>query len=484
MRASWEDLDIDFHIINMKKSERRRSRMEQRLSERGIRHRFVDAIDGDDAPIVQASFTCNSGSKQRIYDPERKENPIRNSELACTLSHMLAIRDAHAMGLRRVIMCEDDIEIGDVEAGEIGAILAAIPADAAYVQLCVLGPEVVHGLAQYYIEAGQSFAQKVIDPPTAFVDKALAHLGCYSTGAYIITAAGMQNACERFFDGSRVIFPCNEDEVRSNIRLIADRFVYQAAASERYPGYVCCVPTFLMEGEDSTLHPQYVEEHRECRSAAELWRKRIMAEHSFSSPWYATTYHERAKIMHPINKGSWESAMVAGQSQDEGASGLACREVNGQRIAELALALESAKTDNEALRAECSILQSALAQTISERDTVAATSKRWFEAVIAVTTDHNPVPRALRKQLSWWRECVNHLIPGYSRPSPITLATCARDAGKWELAVRYYRDALDVEPRNPDVWMQCGHALKNAEKSSEAEIAYQISRELTSRGPT
>ena len=52
-------LHIIFLIINMRKSEDRHSRMELRLSERGIKHRFIDAIDGDDAATVQAAFTCS-----------------------------------------------------------------------------------------------------------------------------------------------------------------------------------------------------------------------------------------------------------------------------------------------------------------------------------------------------------------------------------------------------------------------------------------
>jgi GR25 family glycosyltransferase involved in LPS biosynthesis len=282
MSSSWEDLDIDFHVVNMKKSQRRRSRMELHLSERRMKHRFVDAIDGDNVTTIQAAFTCNPGSTPRIYTP--RESPIRNSELACTLSHMLAIRGAHSMGLRQVVICEDDIEIGDVEAGEIDTILAAMPPDAAYVQLCVTGDVTIHGLAQYYIEMGKLFAQKANDSPTRFVEKAISHLSCHCAAAYIITVAGMENICERFFDGSRVIFPCHEEEIKSNVGLVADRFVYQAAASECYPGYTCCAPTFLLEAAESLIHPNHLEGHREARSAAELCRKRIMTEYSTRIP--------------------------------------------------------------------------------------------------------------------------------------------------------------------------------------------------------
>jgi FkbM family methyltransferase len=134
----------------------------------------------------------------------------------------------------------------------------------------------------------------------------------------------------------------------------------------------------------------------------------------------------------------------------------------------------SVQTDNEKLRTECSNLQSIVAQTISERDAIAAASARWFTAVIA--PDHNPLALASRRHHSWWRKLMRRF--NHARPSAVALANRACADGKWELAVRYYRDALDVEPNNPDIWEQCGHALKKAGKPSEAEVAYQRMREL------
>ena len=63
----------------------------------------------------------------------------------------------------------------------------------------------------------------------------------------------------------------------------------------------------------------------------------------------------------------------------------------------------------------------------------------------------------------------------------MVLAKHARDAEKWELAVRYYRDALDFDPDDPEIWAQCGLALEKAGKTQEAELAYQKSRELITR---
>jgi hypothetical protein len=252
--------------------------------EQRIRYRFIDAIDGDDLAAVRAAFVYDLGLVPKIDAPRTR--PLSNRELACTLSHMLAIRRAHDMGLRQVMICEDDIEIGDVDAGEIVSIRAAMPTDAAYLQLCILGAATVRGLAEYYMETGQLFAKKRNDDPTRFSETLLTNLRCHSVAAYIVTTAGMRNSCDRFFDGSRVLFPGHEDEINSNVGLIADRFVYQAAADERHPGYACCAPTFLEEGVDSLLHPDHLEQHREARRTAEFYRTLIKNKCSTKPTWH------------------------------------------------------------------------------------------------------------------------------------------------------------------------------------------------------
>jgi glycosyltransferase involved in cell wall biosynthesis len=59
------------------------------------------------------------------------------------------------------------------------------------------------------------------------------------------------------------------------------------------------------------------------------------------------------------------------------------------------------------------------------------------------------------------------------KPSLITLADRARDAGDWEAAARLYRKALARNPRNPPIWVQYGHALKESGRLGEAEAAYR-----------
>src|SRR6202011_5355663 len=64
-------------------------------------------------------------------------------------------------------------------------------------------------------------------------------------------------------------------------------------------------------------------------------------------------------------------------------------------------------------------------------------------------------------------------------PSAVALADQARDRGQWEVAAELYRKALNRNPRNPPIWVQYGHALKESgerrdpDKLAQAESAYR-----------
>jgi GT2 family glycosyltransferase len=61
----------------------------------------------------------------------------------------------------------------------------------------------------------------------------------------------------------------------------------------------------------------------------------------------------------------------------------------------------------------------------------------------------------------------------------VALADSARDARQWGAAAQLYREALDRNPRNPSIWVQYGHALKESgalrdpDKLAQAEVAYR-----------
>jgi Flp pilus assembly protein TadD len=62
----------------------------------------------------------------------------------------------------------------------------------------------------------------------------------------------------------------------------------------------------------------------------------------------------------------------------------------------------------------------------------------------------------------------------------LQLGDDARDAGKWGLAARHYREALRTLPNASAVWVQYGHAVKESGCLAEAEQAYRQSLKLNS----
>jgi len=69
--------------------------------------------------------------------------------------------------------------------------------------------------------------------------------------------------------------------------------------------------------------------------------------------------------------------------------------------------------------------------------------------------------------------------PRRGQPSWIEQADAARDAAQWVLAARCYRAVLERQPDNAEIWVQYGHALKEAgnlkdpARLAEAEAAYR-----------
>ena len=70
--------------------------------------------------------------------------------------------------------------------------------------------------------------------------------------------------------------------------------------------------------------------------------------------------------------------------------------------------------------------------------------------------------------------------------SPIFLmrrADRARDAKDWPEAARLYAEAAAVAPARDDIWVQHGHALKEAGQRAEAENAYRRALAINAQSP-
>jgi tetratricopeptide (TPR) repeat protein len=58
-------------------------------------------------------------------------------------------------------------------------------------------------------------------------------------------------------------------------------------------------------------------------------------------------------------------------------------------------------------------------------------------------------------------------------PTIISRADRAQQARQWQLAAGLYRIALERNARNPPIWVQYGHSLKESGNPAEAEVAYR-----------
>jgi cytochrome c-type biogenesis protein CcmH/NrfG len=61
-----------------------------------------------------------------------------------------------------------------------------------------------------------------------------------------------------------------------------------------------------------------------------------------------------------------------------------------------------------------------------------------------------------------------------AKPTVITLADGARDSEQWQRAASNCRTALRRNPKNPPIWVQYGHVLKESGHLVDAEKAYRM----------
>ena len=63
----------------------------------------------------------------------------------------------------------------------------------------------------------------------------------------------------------------------------------------------------------------------------------------------------------------------------------------------------------------------------------------------------------------------------------LTQANQARDRKDWEMAIKSYRQYLDLRPKSFGIWVQLGHALKESGQLVPALAAYNSALSLDAR---
>lgn len=90
--------DIPIFWINLQRSNERRIKMENNFKKYNLQATRVDAIDGDNINLKEYKENFNINEKMNKY------------EVACTLSHLKAIKTSYDQGLEYALILEDDVE--------------------------------------------------------------------------------------------------------------------------------------------------------------------------------------------------------------------------------------------------------------------------------------------------------------------------------------------------------------------------------------
>jgi tetratricopeptide (TPR) repeat protein len=212
--------------------------------------------------------------------------------------------------------------------------------------------------------------------------------------------------------------------------------------------------------------PENSDDERECSSISILALRVKLA--------------EREAALLEGQRRADQLAAALDKTQSELAAARARVENAEETIAAVSEIAEAAQATIDKLRAEIAGAEAEASEAHRHRHGLAAERSRGL-------SQHAPLKARPRGHLG--RKLISLLplpfglrTPRLSlkrgRPSPITLADRARDAGQWELAGRYYRKALNRNPRNSPIWVQYGHTLKERGHMSDAEGAYRKAIEI------
>jgi cytochrome c-type biogenesis protein CcmH/NrfG len=153
-----------------------------------------------------------------------------------------------------------------------------------------------------------------------------------------------------------------------------------------------------------------------------------------------------------------------------------------ERLAsELSRSDAARKAADAAQKSLLAALRADFARLCADRDRVAAQNERWFNAAVQWPSKDVPIS-PLSSRARWSHRLFSLLRAGSAdcwdsrsrrKESSRTRANRARDARQWELAARFFADELDRDPSTAAIWVQLGHALKEAGRIPEAEAAYR-----------
>lgn len=178
---STEKCNIEYPIfyINMDKNTERRKHMDEQLENISTKFHRIKGFNG--YKIRNKSEGEIEGIKFKNYYPK-----LSKSEIGCTISHILAIKEAYKNRVEIAMICEDDIMFETcILAPNLTDIVKNAPNDWELMQLCVFG-DMDGSLAKTYKNIPEL-------PNVSYVKRNIPHVEFWSSGCYLINRKGMEN---------------------------------------------------------------------------------------------------------------------------------------------------------------------------------------------------------------------------------------------------------------------------------------------------
>ena len=208
--------------INLDRSKERRSYMESQFTKYNIDHVRINAIDGKKLDSYNFNLSNVKGS---------------NSEIACTLSHVFAIKKMYDNNLEIGIVMEDDINLSLINKWDTTL------------------PEIIKILPDNW-EILQCHTNNVKRIKELLKNKDLYskfRIDNWSTGFYIINKKGIKKIIDTFFINDKL-------KPLSIIRLVADETIYNTCVTYTYNRPL----VYNSETLESTIHKDHSVLHNEA----------------------------------------------------------------------------------------------------------------------------------------------------------------------------------------------------------------------------
>jgi len=171
-------IDYPIFFINMDKHVNRRNYMESQLNKISTDFHRVKGFNG--YKITNIEQDTVEGVKFRNFYPE-----MSKAEIGCTISHILAIKEAYKSGKNIAMICEDDIMFDTCSlVPNMKDVVDKAPADWSILQLCISGT-MDGSLAKIY----QTIPKF---PNISYVKRNFPKEYFWSTACYLINRAGME----------------------------------------------------------------------------------------------------------------------------------------------------------------------------------------------------------------------------------------------------------------------------------------------------